>query len=218
MDGTTPKRRRAPETRREEILQAASRLFGEQGYERTTTKQIAQAAGIAEGTIYKYFASKQELLFAFLESSVIEPLNAIISGMTGAPDEEVFATVILNRLDLWHERHEFVKVNIAEAFFNPQLAALIHEKLFRGGTRAMEQFVRGGIADGRFRDIDPGLVLRAVVGALFAFSILRDITGPDPHTREEQARELARFFLHGLRAPQPVEPPVTPLLPLALLW
>ena len=52
--------------RREQILAAASRLFARQGFHRTTVRQVAREAGIADGTIYLYFRSKQELLLALL--------------------------------------------------------------------------------------------------------------------------------------------------------
>jgi len=53
--------------RRNQILEAATRVFAEKGYHRATTKDIARAAEIAEGTIYLYFKNKSELLIALLE-------------------------------------------------------------------------------------------------------------------------------------------------------
>jgi AcrR family transcriptional regulator len=53
--------------RRTQILEAATRVFAEKGYHRATTKDIARAADLAEGTIYLYFANKAELLVALLE-------------------------------------------------------------------------------------------------------------------------------------------------------
>src|SRR5215475_13303577 len=52
--------------RRAQILAAASRVFARQGFHRTTVREVAREAGIADGTIYLYFASKQELLLALL--------------------------------------------------------------------------------------------------------------------------------------------------------
>ena len=53
--------------RRTQILEAATRVFAEKGYHRATTKDIARAAGVAEGTIYLYFENKSELLIALME-------------------------------------------------------------------------------------------------------------------------------------------------------
>src|SRR5215472_17763161 len=52
--------------RRAQILAAASRVFARRGFHRTTVREVAREAGIADGTIYLYFASKQELLLALL--------------------------------------------------------------------------------------------------------------------------------------------------------
>src|SRR5436305_4050045 len=53
--------------RRGQILEAATKVFAEKGFHRATTKDIARAAGIAEGTIYTYFASKTDLLLGILD-------------------------------------------------------------------------------------------------------------------------------------------------------
>ncbi|HEY3379710.1 MAG TPA: helix-turn-helix domain-containing protein, partial [Armatimonadota bacterium] len=71
-DGQTgTRKRRTAAERRAEIMQAAIALFARQGFERTTTKEIAAAAGISEGTIYKYFTTKQEILLSFLDSEIM---------------------------------------------------------------------------------------------------------------------------------------------------
>jgi len=55
-------RRREPEEKRARLLEAARRLFGERGYAATTTADLARAAGVAEGTVFHHFGSKQALL------------------------------------------------------------------------------------------------------------------------------------------------------------
>lgn len=51
-----------PEQRRQEILDAAARLFHEKGFEETTVQDVARAAGVASGTVYLYFSSKEKIL------------------------------------------------------------------------------------------------------------------------------------------------------------
>ena len=65
IDSTRKQRRTA--AKRELILEAAGRLFAEKGYHRTTTKDIAEASDVSEGTIYNYFSSKEDLLFGILK-------------------------------------------------------------------------------------------------------------------------------------------------------
>ena len=52
------------------IMEAAINLFGERGYESTSVSSLAKAAGIGKGTIYSYFASKNEILLAFCEEEL----------------------------------------------------------------------------------------------------------------------------------------------------
>lgn len=71
---SAPKQRNGLSTR-EEILQAASQLFGEQGYGRTTTRQIAEAVGIKQSTMYYHFADKRAILTSLLSSTVTPALE-----------------------------------------------------------------------------------------------------------------------------------------------
>src|SRR5919107_3191422 len=53
--------------RREQILEAATRVFAEKGFRRATTRDVARTAGVSEGTIYNYFKNKDALLMAILD-------------------------------------------------------------------------------------------------------------------------------------------------------
>src|SRR5262249_49537011 len=53
--------------RRTQILDAATRVFASKGFNRATIRDVAQTAGVADGTIYNYFASKTDLLFGLLD-------------------------------------------------------------------------------------------------------------------------------------------------------
>ena len=73
--------------RRQQIIDAAFKVFSEKGFATATTAKIAKEAGIAEGTIYNYFPSKRELFIAVIKNSVITiPLLELIDKLPrGAP-------------------------------------------------------------------------------------------------------------------------------------
>jgi len=71
-----PRRVQSEEVRRTQILASARTLIAEQGYERTTTAQIAKRAGISEGTIYNYFPSKVAIISALKEQA----MRAVLDG------------------------------------------------------------------------------------------------------------------------------------------
>ena len=63
------RRDRRIERRQDEILQAAASVFAAKGYAQATTREIAAAADIAEGSLYNYFASKRDILVAIISRS-----------------------------------------------------------------------------------------------------------------------------------------------------
>ncbi|RJX36035.1 MAG: TetR/AcrR family transcriptional regulator [Desulfurivibrio sp.] len=68
---------------RQAILQAAVRLFGDHGYERTSIAALARAAGVGKGTIYSYFQTKSEIFLAFCEDE-LDHVYAEVAKKTGA--------------------------------------------------------------------------------------------------------------------------------------
>lgn len=83
------RRARRAERRRQQIMETAARVFARYGYERATTREIAGAAGISEGSIDNCFASKQQLLLELAEM-VQEKLGAIILPLAAASPTELW--------------------------------------------------------------------------------------------------------------------------------
>ena len=83
--------------RREQIIDAATRVFAEKGFRRATTREVARAAGVSEGTIYNYFEDKDALLLAILDR-----LNA--TERRAADFEEGMATDFRGFLEVYLRR------------------------------------------------------------------------------------------------------------------
>ena len=71
------RRERRIERRRSEIVAAAAQIFAEKGYAHTTTKDLAEAADMAEGTLYNYFEGKREILLTILNEMYV-PIDALL--------------------------------------------------------------------------------------------------------------------------------------------
>jgi AcrR family transcriptional regulator len=198
------RRRRLGEVeRRAQIVQAAVTLFAAQGYARTTTADIAREAGISEGTIYRYFASKQELLFSFIESTALAPLrSALAAPADDVGDEEMLRRLLEERFTLTEQYQPLMKVAIGEALFDPELAQALRRRMAGPGVALLKSFLNERIRDGRFRDVDPEIAARAVVGMVIAFAVIWPVLLPQPRrtrTPRRLAAALASLFLDGVR-------------------
>ena len=91
--------------RRRVIIDAALALFARKGFRGTTTKEIAEAAGCSEATIFKYFTSKDELYSAILEvkSAIEETLAKATEAAAKGDDAGVFRAVGLEALIRWKD-------------------------------------------------------------------------------------------------------------------
>src|SRR3954468_23746041 len=98
------------ENTRRAILQAALDLFAEKGFYRTTTKAISKKAGIAEGTLFNYFETKEDLAHYFFEESLTEMIDWYQSdrAMKRAALPEKLFGIIEHLLDSLAPYEEFI--------------------------------------------------------------------------------------------------------------
>src|SRR5215213_2485496 len=89
-----PKQARSKQTK-EKIVQAAISLFQEKGYEKTTSNEIAQQAGVSVGSFYVYFSDKRELLLSIFDRLADELFKNIFDGLT---PEHLFESDFRNRI------------------------------------------------------------------------------------------------------------------------
>jgi len=110
--------------RRNEILDAAEKLFYEKGYDKCTISDILETVGIAKGTFYYYFKSKEEVLDAIvtrINETVIKKANDILNSNELSPDEKLMKTFASMRMP------EKVNEDMLENIHRPE-NALLHQK------------------------------------------------------------------------------------------
>jgi AcrR family transcriptional regulator len=103
------------EFRTGEILQAAYRVFAERGFEQATMDDIAREAGVAKGTLYLYYPSKQDIYSAALHRSVVELAAKTAEAMAGAAGvEEKIKAFIATKLHYFEEHRDFFRIYDSE--------------------------------------------------------------------------------------------------------
>jgi AcrR family transcriptional regulator len=136
-------KRKALELRRQHILEAAARVFGERGFRGATVHDVAEAAGVADGTIYNVFANKADLLL-----SLLDPLAAQTTGKPLAQPASADTGALLEGLlrDRWDtftpELLAVLRVVLSEALIDPEVRVAFLERVIEPALQPMER--RGG--------------------------------------------------------------------------
>lgn len=165
------------EERRQQILELATVLFARQGYQGTTTRQIAQQVHVNEAIIFRHFPTKEELYWAVIENQIRiragrERLEAKLAAggsdreiLTAIAEELLSRDVTLSRLLLYTalENHE-----LSHRFFRTHVAQYLE---------LLADFIRRGTAEGRFREVDPLLAARGFLGMLVYHFQIQELFG-----------------------------------------
>src|SRR5215216_1881619 len=125
--------RMAGEERRLQILSIAVSLFSERGFRGTTTKEIAQAAGVSEAMVFRHFATKEELYAAILDHKAcrggesFEPHKVAEAGIRRKDDRAVFEALALGALHHHEHDPEFQRQLLHSALEKHELAEMFFD-------------------------------------------------------------------------------------------
>ena len=193
---------------RARTLAAAHKLFAENGYRATTTKEICLLAGIAEPTLYRHFGSKADLF----EMTVLEPFAEFVDGWITSWREfstessvQDLAESLVNGLFtlVRRDRRLFQELMEARADPNNDLhgSAVAISTRIRQGLRAVQD-VGLEIADERhLTHLDAPATITSVAAMVIGTAILEDWTVPAAVRRPSQARmvkEMTMMITHGI--------------------
>jgi AcrR family transcriptional regulator len=199
-----PIREQLIEARRNQILEAAAGVFADKGFHRATTKEIASAAGVSEGTIYNYFENKEDLLISMMTRLAdIEDLPAELAGALEWDAQEFLAAMMRHRMARIEQNHEILQAILPEILINPELRQRFYQHFVQPTATILEQYVRGRVESGQLRPINPSLIVRAVQ-SMFAGMLMLRILGDEAVQSgwDELPDVLATLVFEGLRAPE----------------
>ncbi|MET0649421.1 MAG: TetR/AcrR family transcriptional regulator [Pyrinomonadaceae bacterium] len=220
-----PAGRMCADERRLQIAEVAMRLFSERGFRGTTTKEIAQAAGVSEAIIFRHFATKEELYTAIIDYkgcsgaavspvpgrpeqlAVIEEIRGCVAeAMEAGDDLAVFRGVALHMLDHHQSDPEFLRLLMYIALENHSLGQVFWDRNVRVLYEFLGGYVRRRQREGAFRDVDPYAAVRVFLGSVIHHSLVNLLWDKDPArrifrvTNEEAARQFSEILLRGVAA------------------
>jgi len=155
-------------TRKDRIMDAALRIFAEKNFQEATISEISKEAGVSEATIYEYFGTKEDLLFAipekvsndtFEESEAVLPYIKDVEGRMRA--------VLLSYVRLYENNPHYSALVLLQLMSNKRFRqTAAHEAIRRSAHRLLD-CIRDGIADGTFRsDADAYLIRSMLMGTI----------------------------------------------------
>lgn len=200
--------RMAGDERREQLCKIAMRLFSERGFRGTTTKEIANAAGVSEAVIFKHFSNKDELYASILDNKACDhgfenPFAEITDKIEQKDDFGVFYGMALKALDKHKNDSDFLRLMLHSALEGHELAQAFFENFITLIYDFLGGYIRQRQEDGAFREVEPRIVVRAFIGMFVHHSLNNILWDKDQKllkiSNEEAAREFAQILLDGIR-------------------
>lgn len=194
--------RRSSTERQASLIQAAATLFAKKGFNGTTTKEIARAAGISEALVFKHFPTKRALYAAILAEKVTvsELLGAIEESAKKRDDRRVFTLIASYRIRPGVDP-TLLRLLLFSALEGHELSDMFFGKHHKVFYDHLATYIQTRVEDGAFRQIDPLLAARAFIGMVVHHRLLHEIFGvPMDRPYDDTVSTYVDIFLQGLVA------------------
>ncbi|MGE7093669.1 TetR/AcrR family transcriptional regulator [Lysinibacillus sp. NPDC048646] len=194
------------------VVETSIKMFAEKGYANTSTAEIARAAGVSEGTIFKHFGTKDHLLLSiivpfvndFFPVMVKEVLNDTLSENTKT-FEQFLRDLLKNRIAFVTENKEIFQVFIKEVIYREELKRELvpyFKKLVPPlFTNIVEQFKESG----ELIDLPADRILKTLLTLLGGFFVSRFLLMENYIISEDEIEDVVQFVMNGLRKNQTAE-------------
>src|SRR5687768_17921368 len=199
--------RMAGEERRLQILAVAVSLFSERGFRGTTTREIAQAAGVSEAMVFRHFATKEELYAAILDhkacsSGKFEPAEMAADGIRRKDDRAVFESLAIGALNHHENDRDFQRLLLHSALEKHELAQMFFDQFVRRVYEFLGSYIRERQREGAFIEIDPAIVVRCFIGMVMHHSLNNNLWDPKHRllsiSNEAAAKHFTDVLLNGI--------------------
>lgn len=198
--------RLAAQERREQLLEAARRLFSVQGFDGTTTREIAEEAGVNEAIIFRYFDNKEDLYWAVINERIRRSgrkqklLEYLKSGL---PEREVFAGIAELLLVRTSEDVALTRLLLFSGLRNPELSDQFFRTYMADVYELIADYIRMRMKEGRLRQIDPFVAARSFLGAITYHNLVQELFGGNRYQQFDPrilGGQIADIWINGIVA------------------
>lgn len=201
-DVTTLRRgKHGAQLRRRALVEAATAVFAEKGYNCATTREVAERSGSSEGLIHRYFGGKHGLLLAILGTKADDVMGQSAAAM---PPRETLAEdleqLLLWPLELFWVQRDFMRVCVSQSAIDPEVGRMIGDRLNGLRVAFITERLRAHQEAGRIRqDVDVAAIALSISGLNISMGFFGQVVFEMERDRaREIARETARVLTAGL--------------------
>lgn len=188
------------------IINAAINAFSEKGFEATRTKEIAERAGIAEGTIFRYFPNKNAilermvpLLIRVLMPKIGKPIEIILEEYADAPVREILNAILLDRIQMIRDNGRFIKSVLPELIHRAPLLKQLQSSIMPEIEQYLTRVVAYGKSRGEMRDtLDPHTVMLQMMGFILTYTMFG---GGEQANEKEDVKRFLTYAMEGWNGP-----------------
>lgn len=187
--------------RRNQILDAATKVFAEKGFSRATIKDVAKAARIADGTIYNYFDNKPALLMGILDRLNETAQRETDFAQAAKQDfREWVKSYVRQRFQVFQGAgFEVFRVLLSEILVDEKLRDLYFQKIIKPTYDMAEKFFQQWVDEGAIKPLDPRLTMRVISAAFLGLMMLYLIGDAELADRWDEISEIfTAITLDGL--------------------
>lgn len=193
-------------SKQQKILQVSIKLFAQKGYAATSTSEIAKEAGVAEGTIFKHFQTKENLLLSVMVPFLIDAVPSIADELIEDvlknnydSFEEFLRTLITNRLEFIGENKEVFKIIISELLHRKELQQEIMLGFQHRVLKHLTLIIDSYKEKGYIRDIETTVVIKMMLTHIIGCFIFRFALFSDANVdHSNDVEEMVQFILKGV--------------------
>ncbi|MGB5217685.1 MAG: TetR/AcrR family transcriptional regulator [Smithella sp.] len=157
-----------PKSRKDRIMETALRIFAEKGFQNTTITEISKDAGVSEATVYEYFGTKEDLLFAIPEkitNETLEESSRVIPYIKGV--EAKIRAILLFYVQLYQANPHYSALVLLQLMSNKRFRQTLAHAAIRKSSHALLDCIKAGIEDGTFKkDSNPYLIRSMLMGTI----------------------------------------------------
>lgn len=191
------------------ILIAAIELFAKKGYAATSTSEIAKQAGVAEGTIFRHYASKKELLLVIVKPGIIKlALPYFASQMVedvfqqkNKSMEDILRAFIYNRIDFSKKNGPMIRIILQEVAFHTEIQKSLKNTFLSEVYPEVKKLIDTLQQQGHLKPFPIDTTIRFIISTVLVFILHRYVLSENiSFNEEDEVENTIDFIMNGIQS------------------